>query len=181
MGLSRDRRAPTELNDGQQDEVRRNPLLVALRDKRDKYKNERYKQGFRPLVQAQETSLYADYESTIRRIGSTTEKLRRERLKEAIRTFHNSIDAIEIDKQLSGKPATEILTLSTPEFGRQERGTVANMLSKPFKNDQACVRHIRTLTRLCCLQETPRPKACKRKIGCIEDSVSPSKEDGPTN
>lgn len=79
--------------------------------------------------------LYADCESTIRKIGSTTEKLRRERLKEAIQTFHNSIDAIEIEKQLSGKPATNILTLPNPEFELRERATVANILSKPFKND----------------------------------------------
>lgn len=179
MGLSRDRRAPVELNDEQQEEVRNHPLLVGLREERDTFKRELYRQGFRPLVQAQGTSLYADYESTIRKIGSTTEKLRRERLKEAIQTFHNSIDAIEIEKQLSGKSVTGILTLPTPEFELRERASVANMLSKPFKNDRARVRHIHTLARLCRLQETPRPKARKRKVDCVEDSVSSSKEGGP--
>ncbi|KAL5404076.1 hypothetical protein PMIN04_012660 [Paraphaeosphaeria minitans] len=178
MGLSRDRRAPVELDDKQQEEVRNHPLLAELREERDVYKHKLYSQGFRPLVQGQGTSLYADYESTVRRIGSTTEKLRRERLKEAIQTFHDSIDAIEIEKQLSGKPATEILTLSTPEFELRERATVANMLSKPFKDDRARVRHIHTLTRLCRLQETPRPKARKRKLDCVEDPVSSSKADG---
>ncbi|KAF1976067.1 hypothetical protein BU23DRAFT_363215, partial [Bimuria novae-zelandiae CBS 107.79] len=88
-------------------------------------------QGFRPLVKAQGTPLYTAYESTSRRIGSTTEQLRKEHLKGAIRTFHNSINAIEIGEQLSGKPATKILTLPTLEFELQERATVANMLSKP--------------------------------------------------
>ena len=87
MGLSRDRRAPVELDDGQEEEVRNHSLLVELREERDTYKHELYEQGFRPLLQAQGTSLYADYEATIRKIGSTTEKLRRDRLKEAIKTF----------------------------------------------------------------------------------------------
>ncbi|KAL5406034.1 hypothetical protein PMIN06_011235 [Paraphaeosphaeria minitans] len=178
MGLSRDRRAPVELDDEQQEEVRNHPLLVALRKERDTHKHELHKKGFRPLLQAQGTSLYADYEVTIRKIGSTTEKLRRERLKEAIKTFHDSIDAIEIEKQLSGKPATEILTLPTPEFELRERATIANMLSKPFKNDRARVRHIHTLARLCRLQETPRPKARKRKVDCGEDLVSSLKAGG---
>ncbi|KAF9729895.1 hypothetical protein PMIN01_11828 [Paraphaeosphaeria minitans] len=179
MGLSRDRRAPVELDDKQQEEVRNHPLLVELREERDVYKHKLYSQGFRPLVQAQGTSLYADYESTNRRIGSTTEKLRRERLKKAIQKFHDSIDAIEIEKQLSGKPATEILTLPMPEFELRERATVANMLSKPFKNDRARVQHIHNLARLCRLQETPRPKARKRKVDCVEDSTSSSKADDP--
>jgi hypothetical protein len=65
--------------------------------------------------------------------------LRRERLKEAIKTFYDLIDAIEIEKQLSGKPVTEVLTLPTLEFELRERATIANMLSKPFKNDRARV------------------------------------------
>ncbi|KAL5405073.1 hypothetical protein PMIN06_010286 [Paraphaeosphaeria minitans] len=179
MGLSRDRRAPVELDDKQQEEVRNHPLLVELRKERDVYKHKLHSQGFRPLVQAQGTSLYADYESTNRRIGSTTEKLRRERLKKAIQEFHGSIDAMEIEKQLSGKPATEILTLPKPEFELRERATVANMLSKPFKNDRARVQHIYNLAQLCGLQETPRSKARKRKVDCVEDSTSSSKADDP--
>jgi hypothetical protein len=178
MGLSRDRRAPVELDDGQEEEVRNHPLLVELRKERDTYKHELYGQGFRPLLQAQGTSLYTDYEATIRKIDSTTEKLRRERLKEAIKTFHDSIDAIEIEKHLSGKPATEVLTLLTPDFELRERATIANMLSKPFKNDRARVRHIYTLAQLCRLQETPRPNARKRKADCVEDMMSSSKIGG---
>ncbi|KAL5370822.1 hypothetical protein DPSP01_014648, partial [Paraphaeosphaeria sporulosa] len=179
MGLSRDRRAPVKLNDKQQEEVRNHPLLVELRKERDVYKHKLYSQGFRPLVQAQGTSLYADYESTNRRISSTTKKLHRERLKKAIQEFHDSINAIEIEKQLSGKPATEILTLPTPEFELQEHATVANVLSKPFKNNRARVQHIHNLARLCRLQETPRPKTHKRKVDCVEDSTSSSKADDP--
>lgn len=178
MGLSRDRRAPVELDDEQREEVHNHPLLVELREERDIRKHELHKQGFRPLLEAQGTSLYAEYESTIRKIGSTTEKLRRERLKEAIRAFHDSIDATEIERQLGGKPATKILTLPTPEFELRERATIANMLSKPFKNDQARVRHIQTLAQLCRLQETSRPKARKRKVECVEDFVSYSKARG---
>ena len=36
MGLSRDRRAPTELTDAQKDELRESPELIKLREKRDR-------------------------------------------------------------------------------------------------------------------------------------------------
>jgi hypothetical protein len=173
--LSRDRRAPVELDDRQEEEVRNHPLLIELRKERDTYKHELYRQGFRPLLQAQGTSLYTDYKAIIHKISSTTEKLRKERLKEAIKTFHDSINTIKIEKQLSRKPTTEVLTLPTPEFKLRERATIANILSKPFKNDRARVRHINTLAQLYRLQETPRPNTQKRKADRIEDLISSSK------
>ena len=42
MGLSRDRHAPTELNDDQLEEVQNNPELVVLRKDREKCKNQIY-------------------------------------------------------------------------------------------------------------------------------------------
>ncbi|KAF2193897.1 hypothetical protein K469DRAFT_548723, partial [Zopfia rhizophila CBS 207.26] len=120
MGLSRDRRAPTELNDDQQKEAKRE-------------------------------------------IGSTYQKLHRIRLDEAIRAFHDSVDTIEIARQLSGKAATEVLTLPTVEFELGERAAIAGMLFKPAENDKARVKFVRTLARLCQLQETHQPKALKRK------------------
>jgi hypothetical protein len=162
MGLSRDRRAPTELNDDQQQEVRNDPMLVALRQVREKYKQKLYDQGFRPLSKANGTRLHEKYEKVQRKIGSTYQKLHRIRLNEAIREFHDSIDTIEIARQLSGKAATEVLTLLAVEFELRERATVSGMMFKPVENDGVRVKFIHTLARLCRLQETRRPKVMKR-------------------
>lgn len=70
MGLSRDRRAPTELDDTQQEELRNDSALAALRKERETYKGQLYDEGFYPLSQGQGTDLYKKYD-TKRKIGST--------------------------------------------------------------------------------------------------------------
>jgi hypothetical protein len=80
------------------------------------YKEQLHDQGFRPLAMGQGTDLYKEYDDTKRKIGSTYQKLYREGLESAIREFHDSIDTIEIAKQLSGKAAVEVLTLPAVEF-----------------------------------------------------------------
>ncbi|KAF7441647.1 DUF3435 domain containing protein [Pyrenophora tritici-repentis] len=71
MGLSRDRRAPTELDDEQQKELRNDPALTILRKEREVYKEQLYNQGFYPLSKGEGTDLYKKYEETKRKIGST--------------------------------------------------------------------------------------------------------------
>jgi hypothetical protein len=61
MGLSRDQRAPTELNDDQQQEARNNPVLVALRQKMETYKQKLYDHGFRPVSKGKGTRLHERY------------------------------------------------------------------------------------------------------------------------
>jgi molecular chaperone GrpE (heat shock protein) len=114
MGLSRDRRAPTELDDDQQKQVRNDPVLVALREKREKYKKMLKNEGFYPLTAGKGTRLYNKYERKKRELASTYQQLHRIRLNEVIREFHDSIDTIEITRQLSGKPATEVLPCVMP-------------------------------------------------------------------
>lgn len=163
MGLSRDRRAPTELDDDQQKQVRNDPILVALREKREKYKKMLKDKGFYPLAAGKGTRLYKKYEKTNRKLASAYQKLHRIRLNEVIRKFHDSIDTIEIARQLSGKPATEVLTLPKVEFELRSRAAIAGMLSKPFKDDRERLIFTRTLARLCQQQETRQPKALRRK------------------
>jgi hypothetical protein len=163
MGLSRDRRAPTELDHEQREKLRNDSALTILREQRDSYKNELYDQGFYPLSKGQGTDLYKRYENTKRKIGSTYQKLYRERLESAIHEFHDSIDTIEIARQLSGRAAVEVLTLPAVEFELRERATIAGMLCKLFQNDKARVKFVRTLAKLCHKQETRQPKAFKRK------------------
>tara|TARA_R110002003_G_scaffold2468_2_gene24368 strand:+ start:676 stop:1506 length:831 start_codon:yes stop_codon:yes gene_type:complete len=176
MGLSRDRRAPTELDDAQQDALRNDPALAVLRKERETYKGQLHDRGFHPLSKGQGTDLYKKYEDTKRKIGSTYQRLYRERLESAIREFHESIDTIEIARQLSGMAAAEVLTLPAVEFEVQERATIAGMLFKPIQDDKARVRFVRTLARLCHKQETRQPKAVKRKqvslVSCEANGLS---------
>ena len=163
MGLSRDRRAPTELNCNQLNEVRNEPTLVALRNERTGYKNQLHGLGFYPVTKAEGTELYKRYDDSKRAISKTYQKLYRERLEKAIHEFHDSIDTIEIASQLSGKAAIEVLTLPTAEFEIRERATIAAMLFKPFKNGKARIKFVYTLAQLCHRQEMPQRKASKRK------------------
>jgi hypothetical protein len=163
MGLSRDRRAPTELDNEQQKKLRNDPTLEILRDKREVYKKQLYDQGFYPLSKGEGTDLHKKYEDTKRKLGSVYQRLYRERLDSAIREFHESIDTIEIARQISGMAADKVLTLPAVEFELLERSTIAGMLFKPIQDDKTRVRFVRTLARLCHKQETRQSKAFKRK------------------
>jgi hypothetical protein len=163
MGLTRDRRAPTELDNAQKEALWNDPTLVVLRKQREAYKIQLNNQGFHPLIKGRGTDLYKEYEATNQKIASTTQKLHRKRLKKAIHEFHDSIDTIEIAKQLSGKTAAEVLTLPVVEFELQERAIVAGMLFKPIQDDKSRIRFVRSLARVCRKQETQQRKAFKRK------------------
>jgi hypothetical protein len=168
MGVSRDRRAPTELDDEQLEKLRNDPALAILCKQREVYKEQLYNQGFYLLSKSKGTDLYQKYEDTKRKLSSTYQKLYRERLESAVRDFHESIDTIEIAKQLSRMAADKVLTLPAVEFELWERGTFAGMLFKPIQDDKARIRFVRTLARLCHKQETRQPQAFKRKrVGLV--------------
>ena len=71
MGLSRDRRAPTELDDEQLERLQNDPALTILHKQREVYKEQLYNQGFYPLSKGEGTDLYQRYEDTKRKLGST--------------------------------------------------------------------------------------------------------------
>ncbi|KAF2008362.1 hypothetical protein BU24DRAFT_469047 [Aaosphaeria arxii CBS 175.79] len=177
MGLTRDQRAPVELDENQKEEVRNNPKLVALREQRDNYKNELYEKGFYPLSKGKTTSIYKKYQETVRKLNSTNQGLCRKRLEKAIREFHTSIDSVEIARQLDGKPTTDLLTKPAVSFELRERAVIAHMLFKPFENEKARVRFITNFARLCKRQEMRRPVTLKRKR--VEFVVSASGEANP--
>jgi hypothetical protein len=162
MGLTRDRHAPTGLDNDQLEEVRNNPELVALRNERENFKNQIYDQGYYPITTAEGTELYKRYKDAKRKISSTYQKLHRQRFDKAILDFHESVDTIEIARQLSRNTATDVLALPTVEFEIRERATVAGMLFKPFTNDKARTKFIHALARLCRRQETPKRRVLKR-------------------
>jgi hypothetical protein len=78
----------------------------------------------------------------------------REQLEAAIYEFHESINTIEIARQLSRKAATEVLTLPAVKFELRERATITGMLFKPIQNNKARIMFVRTLAQLCHKQET---------------------------
>jgi len=154
MGLSRDRRAHTGLNDTQQKEVFNDPYLATLRQERETCKQQLKYQGFYLLLKVKGNKLYGDiynkYDRAKKEITKQYQHLHWLRLRQVIREFHDSIDTIEISKQLSGRPAVDVLTLPPVEFELRERATIAGMLFKPFRNDKGsykvCSRLGSTLT-----------------------------------
>jgi hypothetical protein len=82
MGLSRDRRAPTELNDDQQKQVRNDSVLVALCEKRERYKKMLKDESFYPLAARKGTRLYNKYKKEKQEVASTYQQLHRIRLNE---------------------------------------------------------------------------------------------------
>lgn len=163
MGLSRDQRAPTELNEAQLDEVWNDPELVRLREERELYRKQLRDHGYSPATTGKGTALFENYEETKRKIANTNQKLRKQRLKQIIRDFHDSIDTIEITKQMSGHAAADILTPPAIEFELQERAAIANMLFTPIQDDTTRVKFVCALIKLCRRQETRQFKASKRK------------------
>jgi hypothetical protein len=175
MGLSRDRRAPTELDEEQRKKLRNDPALAILRKEREAYKAQLHGQGCRPLTKGKGTDLCNKYDDTKRKMNSTYQRLYRERLESAVREFHESIDTIEIARQLTGMAADKVPTLPAVEFELQERGTVAGMLFKSIQDDKARVKFVQTLATLSHKQETWQPQACKRKrVGLVADEANGS-------
>ncbi|KAI9765129.1 MAG: hypothetical protein M1840_007836 [Geoglossum simile] len=114
---------------------------------------------------AKGTDLFDKYKAFERKINSLSIKLRRERLGKALRDFHDSIDTIEINKQLDGITAADILTQSTIQDELRERAIVAKLLSQPLDalNEERAlkihVKFIRNLARLYQLREVDNDEA----------------------
>lgn len=172
MGLSRDRRAPTQLNVKDKEALYRNPLLVSLREERTRLKEELYKQGFATLLEAKGTALHQKYLGVNREIVSTYQRLSRETIDAIIRDFHDSVDTIEVARQLSGKAATDVLTLPATDFELSERAAIAGMIFKPFPNENARIKFPWMLARLCQLQETRQSKPLKRDLNRFAEEES---------
>ena len=135
MGLSRDRRAPTQLNDKQKQKLYANPSLVLLREKRSRLKEQLYQQGNATILDAKGTPLFQQYSETNRKIVSTYQRLSRDTLSAAIRHFHESVDTLEVARQLSGLAASDILTLPVTDFELPERAAIAGIIFKPFPDE----------------------------------------------
>ena len=87
-----------DLTDEQKLEVKHNPDLVKLREKRERYKSKLHHRGYRPVEAGVGTREYALYEEYKRKANSKINALRNDRLKRAIKDFYDLIDTIEIDR-----------------------------------------------------------------------------------
>jgi Protein of unknown function (DUF3435) len=168
MGLSRDMRAPTSLTDEQKSEVTNHPDLVKLRDKRKRYKKKIYDHGYYPLSAAKGTHLYDRYKEYDRKANSKANTLRIQRRKQAIRDFHDTIDEIEINRQLDGIPIPEILTRPVTQYELRERASIVSLMSlslNELDEEQALkirIKFVYKLSRLCHRQESRWFSPCRR-------------------
>lgn len=165
MGLTRDKRAPVELNAQQKLEIRNDPRLVMLRARRDQRRERLTRQGYYPLSTATDHPDYIRYKQLGRKINSVTTTLRNKRLAEVIREFHDNIDGLEIDRQLDGCTVAEPYFIPTPEFESPDRALVAKFISLPLSDTTTGktlggeIAFIEALVNLCFQQEGRRYRA----------------------
>ncbi|RYN70824.1 hypothetical protein AA0117_g10090 [Alternaria alternata] len=163
MGLTRDRRAPTRLNEAQMKALREDPKFKTLCKKRDYYRSKLHGEGYRPISQARGTRLYGEYDRYKREVNNRLQKLVRDGIESARCDFYESIDSKEVKMQLDGTAAAEVPTLQTVEYELCERAAIASMLPKPFQDDSDRIEFIEKLAELCRKQEKRQTKTSNRK------------------
>ena len=162
MGLAWDKRAPTELTPEQKQEVRNHPELARLRQQRDRHRRRLGNIGFYPLHTAVGHPRYARYKELDRKINSVTTMLKKQRLENEIRLFHDTIDDLEIERQLDGRPVAQPHVPRTVQFESPERALVAQFISLSLdasKDSEALggkVAFVEALVGLCRQQEHQR-------------------------
>lgn len=167
IGISRDEGAPIRLTDVQKLEVKSNPQLVRLMERRDCYRQQIQTKGFRPISKAMGTELYDKYEYTVRKIDSLRQTLNHNRLVQAIQEYHDGIDTYYIERQRAGFAVPEVARPSV-EFQFPERAKIAKLLSQPLNEldepsaMQLRIQFIDNLYRYCFREESRRSIArCK--------------------
>jgi hypothetical protein len=136
MGLAWDKRAPTALTPEQKQEVRDHPDLVRLRQRRDRHRQKLRHMGHYPLHTAAGHPRYIRYKELERRINSVTASLKKQRLEHEIRLFHDTIDDLEIERQLDGRSVAKPHVPRTVQFESAERTLVAKFVSISLDTSQ---------------------------------------------
>jgi len=163
LGLTRDRRAPTGLTQDQRDEIKNHPEVVRLRRERDRCTQRIYDNGFQTIPEAVGTEWHTRHKEAQAAVARTISALTRKRRELAIQEFHDTIDTIEVNKQLQGiKPQKEILAPSTMDYELKERGVVAGLLFTSLDHlderqvSEVRVQLIKGYMQLCIRQESLR-------------------------
>lgn len=187
MGLAWDKRAPTELTPEQKQEVRNYPELARLRQQRDRHRRKLGNIGFYPLHTAVGHPRYARYKELDRKINSVTTMLKKQRLENEIRLFHDTIDELEIERQLDGRPVAQPHVPRTVQFESPERALVAQFISLSLdasKDSEALggkVAFVEALVGLCRQQEHQRcPDKYDRQVVRVDQETVTLLDCAPT-
>jgi hypothetical protein len=161
--LAYNQRAPTALTDVQKLVISNDPQLLELGKTRRTCMAKIKDLGYPTIKAAEGTAWYKRHRDVQADINSLKRQLTDSRLQEAIREFHDTIDTIEVNKQLQGlTPPTEVLTPSTIVYELKERATVAKIFFQSLYNlterqvFQVRARLTRNLIKLCKRHKTPR-------------------------
>ncbi|KAK3369303.1 hypothetical protein B0T24DRAFT_707793, partial [Lasiosphaeria ovina] len=118
--------APTVLTDNQKFEVSRNPELTKCRQKRSKTLEAMKLQGYSTRAAAEGTRLATQYDDYKKKADRLNKKLKRERLQQAIKDFHDAIHIEEINRQLDGVKPSKVIA-PTMDYELPERAQVARL------------------------------------------------------
>jgi hypothetical protein len=161
--LAYNQRAPTALTDIQKVAISNDPRILELGKTRRACVAKIKDLGYPTIKAAEGTTWYKRHRAAQTDINSLKRQLSESRVQQAIREFHDTIDTIEVNKQLQGltRP-TEVLTPSTVVYELKERATVAKIFFQSLDNlTERQLFHVRAkltrnLIKLCRRHETPR-------------------------
>ncbi|CRK25088.1 hypothetical protein BN1708_014133 [Verticillium longisporum] len=129
--LQRHGDAPTKLTDEQRLAIHKDPKLAGYCKKRRLAMEEYKREGYRSYTAAKDTQAGKDYNKYRKKVESLRTTLINRRLDQAIKDFHDTIHAEEVDRQLQGtKPDAELLAPSTIKYELPERAEVARLFSQ---------------------------------------------------
>ncbi|KAH7363524.1 hypothetical protein B0T11DRAFT_353822, partial [Plectosphaerella cucumerina] len=158
--------APTSLTPEQKSSVQKNPQLIRYLQKRSRAMERFRKQGFRSYEAAKDTTAGKEYEESRKKAASLRKTLSARMLEQAIREFHDTIHAEEIERQLLGiKPDAESLAPSSIKYELREREEVARLFSQATEVkqqedlNQLRLKLVVALSQLCKRRESP----CRRQ------------------
>lgn len=118
---------PTTLTDAQESEIRNDPELRRLCQKRQRV-CEKIKRNFSTIKAAEGTPQYRKQQKLQNRINSLRQKLSNQRLAQAVDDFWKMADTDAVNKQLQGIiPSAEVLTPPMIEHELNERAAVAKL------------------------------------------------------
>ncbi|KAF3345643.1 hypothetical protein VdG2_06486 [Verticillium dahliae VDG2] len=129
--LQRHGDAPTRLTDDQKLEIQDDPKLARYLQKRGRAMESFKLEGYRSYAAAKDTAAGKRYSIYRKKAESLRKTLAARRLDRAIREFHDTIHAKEVDRQIQGtKPDAELLAPSETEYELRERAEVARLFSQ---------------------------------------------------
>jgi hypothetical protein len=123
--LHRHQDAPKKLTDGQIKEVMKEPTVVWAMKRRKKALIKIKRVGYKSVMEAKNTPAGKEYDKYRKKLDSIRNTLLRKRLERAIKEFHDTIHAKEVDQQLKGMKPNDLLTSTT--FELPERKAVAEL------------------------------------------------------